>query len=189
VRQIYPLQPEVFQDHPQLERIEIVKTDYDALIKQAVDTHLPGMDYRLFKSLLFTESKLNPFARSQAGALGLAQFMPDTWAEWAPKAGHAGKPATDPEAAIFTGAAYLAYLIDKWTSPRPEMDRLCLAMLSYNAGFKHALTAQKIAKGSVMYRDIVGSLAKVPGLSAIRVKDGQNYASKIYKCYVDEVIG
>ena len=171
------------------ERIDTLKTDYDALIQKAVDKHLPGMDYRLFKSLLFTESNLNPLAKSQTGALGLAQFMPPTWTEWSVKAGYAGKPATDPEAAIYTGAAYLAYLISKWSSPRPDIDRTCLAMLSYNAGFAHVLTAQKVAKGALLYKDIAASLHKVPNLSAVRIKDGENYARKIYKCYVDEVIG
>lgn len=164
-----------------------VKTEYDDIIKKAVEKHLPGYDWRLYKSLLVVESGLNPKAVSPAGAGGLAQFMPETWKEWAPKAGYPEANRFDPEASIMVGAAYMADLIKKWKTPRPDVDRHCLAMLSYNAGFTHVVTAQKIANGSVYFKDIVNALPKVPGLSDARIRDGQAYAKKIYTCYVDIV--
>lgn len=166
-----------------------LKTEYDEIIKKAVETHLPGYDWRIYKSLLFVESGLNPKAVSPTGAGGLAQFMPETWEEWRVKAGYPEANRFEPEAAIMVGAAYMAELLKKWKTPRPEIDRNCLAMLSYNAGFKHVLTAQKLANGSIYYKDIVSALPKVPGLSEARIRDGQAYAKKIYKCYIEDVTG
>jgi len=140
-----------------------LKPDFDNLIKAAVDKHLPGYDWRLFKSQLWNESKLVPTAVSPVGAQGIAQFMPTTWAEWAPKAGYPDKPATDPEASIMTGAMYMAYLIGKWSAKRPEADRHCLAMASYNAGFGNLLKAQKAAGNPHLYADIIQALPKVTG--------------------------
>ena len=143
-----------------------VKPDFDNLIKAAVDKHLPGYDWRLFKSQLWNESKLIPTAVSPVGAQGIAQFMPATWAEWAPKAGYPDKPPTDPEASIMTGAMYMAYLIGKWKAERPEADRHCLAMASYNVGFGNMLKAQKAAGNPHLYADIIQALPKVPGVKS-----------------------
>src|SRR5690606_20537269 len=56
--------------------------EYNELIRLAAQKYLPGYDWRLYKAQLWQESKLNPYATSPAGAKGIAQFMPATWAEW-----------------------------------------------------------------------------------------------------------
>jgi soluble lytic murein transglycosylase-like protein len=136
---------------------------YDELIKAAYARYMPDHDWRMYKAQIFVESSFNPNALSPVGASGLAQFMPATWREWSPKAGFAGVPANDPEASIMTGAAYMAHLYAGWTSPRPEMDRYCLALASYNAGFGNLLRAQRIAEMSNDYSRIVKSLQLVTG--------------------------
>ncbi len=140
-----------------------VKTEYDEIIKLAVEKHLPGYDWRLFKSQLFQESRLNPNAVSPAGAGGIAQFMEPTWKEWAPKAGYPEANRFDPEASIMVGAAYMAHLIKQWKAPRPDVDRHCLAMASYNSGFGNVLEAQKKAGNPNLYADIIKELPSVTG--------------------------
>ena len=137
---------------------------YDDLIRQAVSTHLPAeYDWRLFKAQLYQESRFKPDAISPAGAVGIAQIMPKTWPKWSAKAGFKGYEMTDPEASIFTGACYLAWLIDEWSWPRPAIDRYCLAMASYNAGLGNILKAQKQSGDKLLYRDIMPHLHKVTG--------------------------
>ena len=146
-----------------------VISKYDSMIKAATAKHLPpGYDWRLYKSQLWEESKLDPMARNaRTGADGMAQFMRPTWEEWSPKAGYPSEEPTDPEAAIFTGAAYMRYLIDFWYAERPDADRHCLAMASYNAGPFNLLKAQKLQGGKALYADIIPALPKVTSLNAL----------------------
>lgn len=77
------------------------------LIHQAASEF--DVDAELFTALVWAESSFNPNALSDAGAMGLCQIMPATWAEWGPKVG-----AVDPYSAVGNlrvGAAYLAWLI------------------------------------------------------------------------------
>lgn len=136
---------------------------YDHWIQKAVETHLPGYDWRLYKAQLWQESKLDPDAKSPAGAVGVAQFMEQTWLEWSPKSGYAGYERTDPEASIFTGAAYMYYLINAWYWPRPEIDRYCLAMASYNAGKGNIIEAQSRQGNPSLYHEIIKGLDLVTG--------------------------
>lgn len=143
-------------------------SEYDATIQKAVREHLPGCDWRLYKAQLYEESRLYPLAVSYVGAKGIAQFMPATWAEWAPRAGWVGYPPEHAEASIFTGACYMAYLIAEWSWPRPEIDRHCLAVASYNAGLANLLEAQALAGGAVLYADIARCLPRVTGALAVQ---------------------
>lgn len=165
-----PIENELFQFiHHIPIRDNPMKTKYDSIIKAATLKHLPpGYDWRLYKSQLWEESKFDPMARNKkTGAAGLAQFMRPTWKEWAPKAGYPHSEPYEAEAAIYTGAAYMRYLIDFWYSERPDSDRYCLAMASYNAGPFNLLKAQKLQGGKVLYADIIPALPKVTGLNAL----------------------
>lgn len=137
---------------------------YDDLFRAAVEEWLPGVDWRLLKAQGFQESTLRPQAISNMGARGLMQFMPGTWGQWSVNAGYLGASPHDPEAAIFTGAAYMARLIRGWKSPRPEMDRYCLALASYNAGFGNILKAQRRVGGKLLYHEIVSGLSAITGI-------------------------
>jgi soluble lytic murein transglycosylase-like protein len=90
---------------------------YDSLIKYyAAEV---AFDWMLLKAQIKAESNFNPDAKSPVGALGLCQFMPKTWAEWAD-----GTPgiqdgiflsqklmdARDPEDAIMAQACYLDWI-------------------------------------------------------------------------------
>jgi len=163
-----------------------VKTLYDNLIKEAVAEYLPTTDWRLLKAQYYQESLLDPNAESQVGALGIAQFMPKTWDEWSVKADFKDVERTDPEASIFTGALYMRWLIAEWSWPRPDIDRHCLAMASYNAGIGNILEAQKAAHDSISYSSIANSLPSVTGEHS---RETIWYVKKILGFYNDMVTG
>jgi len=80
-----------------------------------------GVPAALILAVAAQESGFDPDAVSPAGAQGLMQFMPGTWARFG-----RGSPF-DPRAAIFAGAEYLRHLALKLGS-------WPLALAGYNAG-------------------------------------------------------
>jgi membrane-bound lytic murein transglycosylase MltF len=167
-----------------------VITEFDNLIQQATEQHLPeGYDWRLYKAQLIQESQLNPLAKSSAGAVGLSQMMRGTWTDWAPVAGYKGYKRTDPEASIFTGAVYMNYLIKQWSWPRPNADRYCLAMASYNAGLGNILKAQRIQGNPSLYAEIIPGLKKIPGRRPRATRETIGYVGKILDFCTDLIIG
>lgn len=93
--------------------------DYDGVIQQAAREW--NVDPNLLRSVIQTESAGNPNARSGAGAVGLAQIMPDT------AKGLGVTDRSDPVQSIFGGAKYLSQLLDHYGSATP-------AIAAYNAG-------------------------------------------------------
>jgi soluble lytic murein transglycosylase-like protein len=75
----------------------------------------------LLAAQLYAESNFNPFARSRAGALGIAQFMPGT------ARAYGLRNPFDPVAAIDAQAHYLRDLLRRFGS-------VPLALAAYNAG-------------------------------------------------------
>lgn len=140
-------------------------TAFDSEIKAAAERWLP-CDWRIYKAQLWQESRHRPDVTSGAGAMGIAQFMPKTWADML-KSPKLGLPPTasayDPKWAIPAGAFYMLKLYNGWTAPRPEADRICLALASYNAGFGNILKAQKRAGGVTDYASIIDALPRVTG--------------------------
>lgn len=164
-----------------------MKNDYDETIQEAAKKWLPsGYDWRLFKAQLWQESKLDPEAVSPAGAVGIGQVMPKTWTAWAKVAGFPGARRTDPVASIHVAACYMSYLIQEWSWPRPELDRYCLAMASYNAGIGNILKAQKMAGGPSLYRHIIAGL---PPVTKRHSRETIQYVRKILGYYNQQVLG
>ena len=162
-------------------------TKFDDMIKAAVEKHLPGHDWRLYKCQLIAESALNPDAVSPVGAKGLAQFMPKTWVQIRKELGlPRSARASNPGHAIVAGAYYMRKLLDKWTSPRPDIDRYCLALASYNAGFGNLLEAQKCAGGANGYKEIIDDLYQVTDRNS---HETTTYVKRILASYVKSVVG
>lgn len=92
---------------------------YAALIQDAAETH--GLDPALVAAVVEVESGFDASATSSAGAMGLMQIMPATAAEWGLL------EPFDAAANLDTGAAYLAWLIDRYGSVE-------LGLAAYNAG-------------------------------------------------------
>ena len=77
------------------------------------------------------ESGFNPKAKSEVGAVGLTQFMPGTWNQWAK-----GQDPTNPTASITAQDKYM-----RWLEARCD-NNLNAALGSYNAGLGNIRKAQ-----------------------------------------------
>lgn len=108
---------------------------YDSLFQFYGDLH--AVSWRLLKAQALAESSLNPNARSNAGAIGLSQFMSATFAEWAGKLKLKNASAWNPEHAINCQAAYMAWLITQFGG------RVEPAIAAYNWGITNV---QRIAE-------------------------------------------
>ena len=113
------------------------------------------MDPLLVVAVIICESTFNAYARSEVGALGLMQVMPDTGIYLADKAGFKLQRHTnlfDAELNVQLGTAYLADLIERFGSPER-------ALVAYNAG---PTLAQKIlSQEDARTRFLAGYPAKV----------------------------
>lgn len=159
------------------------KGQYDQLIRNSVLEFLPAnYDWRLYKGQIMAESSFRPDAVSPAGARGLAQIMPATWEQY--KYRGIDDPF-DPQQSLMVGARYMAYLYKQWSSPRPEIDRVCLALASFNAGLGNILKAQKLSGGKLLYSEIIEHLPSVTGRNASETID---YVRKILGYWTAEVV-
>jgi membrane-bound lytic murein transglycosylase F len=166
----------------------MIPNTYDAMIKAAAGQYLPGVDWRWYKAQLFQESELKPTAKSHRGARGLAQFMPGTWEEVAEQLGFPPNASPhNPVLAMHAGAHYMARQLRGWTTPRPEMDRYCLALASYNAGFGNILDAQEVAGDANAYSDIIAALHLVTGDD--NAHETRTYVTRIWHYYGELVTG
>lgn len=155
---------------------------YDGKIKTAAEICLPGADWRLLKAQLSAESNLNPNAKSPAGAMGIAQFMPATWRQVQGETDIAEHITPyDANCAIPAAAYYMEKLCNKWSSEREEADRYCLALASYNAGFGNLLKAQKLAGGAVEYGPIIAKLHQVTGDK--NSAETREYVKRIFRIF------
>lgn len=91
---------------------------WQAAIERAADAN--DIDPTLLNALVWVESDFDPNAVSHAGAIGLAQLMPDT-------AAGLGVDPYDPAQNLEGGARFLSAMIDRF-------GRTDLALAAYNAG-------------------------------------------------------
>jgi len=140
-----------------------VITDIDAYIAEA--SHRFGIPERWIRAVIRAESANNPRAVSGAGAMGLMQIMPGTWAEL--RAAHGlGADPFDRRDNILAGTAYLRQMYDRFGAPGflaaynagpgryanhlrtgrplPRETRNYVAMLSHQLGFGNADRRQEI---------------------------------------------
>lgn len=84
-----------------------------------------GLSADLIDAVITAESAGDPRAVSSAGAMGLMQLMPATWAELRTRLG-LGRDPFDPHDNVTAGAAYLRQLLDRYGAPG--------FLAAYNAG-------------------------------------------------------
>lgn len=162
-----------------------MKSTYNDTIRRATLLHLgASYDWRLLLAQYWQESRLDPDAVSSAGAQGIAQIMPRTWAAWSRKTGYAGESPFNPVASINVGAAYLNHMIKQWYWERPEIDRIALALASYNAGLGNILEAQKLSDYAHSYADIIAELYGVTGQHS---HETTQYVHKIFRFWLKAV--
>ena len=98
------------------------------------------------------ESNWDPDARSYVGAVGLSQFMPDTWDDEAEGECITLGP-TDPRCAIRAQVKYMKGLLNfiygsrGVTQPPTPVDAYQLALASYNAGLGNILKERRDCYG------------------------------------------
>ncbi len=125
---------------------EIWSEAYDPYFRRYSKRYFgPNFDWRWFKAQAIAESRLKDSARSHAGARGLMQIMPRTYAEIRKKNPHFGD-VLNPRWNIAAGIYYDRYLYDRWRNTQ-EMERLNLTFASYNAGLGSILRAARLAGG------------------------------------------
>jgi membrane-bound lytic murein transglycosylase F len=110
---------------------------YDGFIKTYANSI--DMDWRLLASQVYQESRFDPGAESWAGASGLMQVMPGT-------ADDLGiKNLSDPEESLRGGTTYLNQMYSYFDDVPDPLDRMKLAMASFNCGYGHVQDAQRLA--------------------------------------------
>lgn len=121
-----------------------------------------GVDSHLLAGLLQVESGGDPNAVSPAGAIGIAQFIPSTAAQY-------GVDPTDPKSSIYGAAHYLHDLIAKFGDVN-------LAVIAYNAGpgnvQKYGLAAQQVQGADPNYLQKVIDAAKTFGYNVTQTAGG-----------------
>ena len=130
---------------------------YRPVIEQAAAKY--GFDWRLIAAQIYQESHFDSQALSPAGATGLMQITPATAEEF-----ELSDP-TDPSDNIEAGVAYLEYLSSVFDGP-VGLDRLKIALASYNIGLGHILDARELARQRGLDPDLWSSLAKTLPLLA-----------------------
>jgi murein DD-endopeptidase MepM/ murein hydrolase activator NlpD len=112
----------------------VVPEPYRLLIARAARTCRP-VTAPLLAAQIHAESGWNPQAISPDGAVGLAQFMPATWAEVGIDGNRDGKAEpTNPADAIMTQAKYMCSLVRQVQRMKLKGDTVDLALAAYNAG-------------------------------------------------------
>jgi soluble lytic murein transglycosylase-like protein len=109
---------------------EILKTQYQQMALNAAQDI--GLDPALLFAVISNESDWQPKVRSEKGALGLMQLMPETAKNWGVH------HPLDPKENIYAGARYLKHLLALF-------DRnMVLAVAAYHAGEKRTLREGQI---------------------------------------------
>jgi membrane-bound lytic murein transglycosylase F len=99
-----------------------------------------GIDWRLLAAIGYQESKWDPHAQSDDGALGVMMLTANT----AQALGI--RDRSNPEQSIFAGARYLAQVREMIPERIAEPDRTWLTVAAYNVGFGHLEDARIITE-------------------------------------------
>mgnify|MGYP001105881212 CR=1 FL=1 len=152
---------------------------YDASIRKWASFYTPEYPWYWNKAQLIAESSLNPKATSPVGAMGLGQFMPNTWAQMQRELGFPRDSSAYTAALnIQAHAYYMRQLRSQFKKHRPEYDRHSLALASYNAGLGNVLKAQRACGNSLLYAPMASCLHKITGHHS---KETLSYVDRIWR--------
>jgi len=102
--------------------IDEILSDYEKYSQQM------NVDPNLLIAQAKQESEFNPGKKSNAGAVGWAQFMPGTWPSYAPPDKKYFSHAVEVRASIYAQCNYMSWLLSYFK------DDMKKAMMGYNAG-------------------------------------------------------
>lgn len=125
-------------DYYSLKNNQISK--YDDLIKTYANKI--DIDWRLLASQVYQESRFDPSAKSWAGASGLMQVMPATAVSLGIK------DLSDPQESLRGGTVYLDQMHSYLYKVPDSLNRMKLAMASFNCGYGHVQDAQRLAEAN-----------------------------------------
>lgn len=158
-----------------------IPSTYDKPIKAAAERYWPGVDWRWWRAQLYQESRLDPNARSPAGAIGLAQFMGPTWADVSRAMGWGLVDRRAAEPAITGGAFYMAQMRRFFRDADSATDQHELAQGGYNAGAGSIRKALRICDDGVTWAACVACLPQITGKNA---RETINYIPAIRKWFL-----
>lgn len=122
----------------------VVPKEYRKPIKQAAK-ECPELTPKLLAAQLDQESGFDPDAVSNAGAEGIAQFVPDTWAVWGDDLDGDGVASVyNPREAIDAQARLMCFLVFEAKASDIDGDPIDLALAAYNAGWSNVVRYQGI---------------------------------------------
>lgn len=133
------------------------------------------------------ESRFNPNAKSPVGALGIAQFMPNTAKEVGQELkGHQlfknGFNPTNDIQSVYAQVYYMNKLFRSWKVERTSLEKFELALASYNAGLGNILKAQKLSGNQRKWNEIKKYLSNVTGRNSLETINYVDYI-KTYSLY------
>jgi soluble lytic murein transglycosylase len=102
--------------------------EYDHIVRGHAKNH--DLDPALLAAVIYAESRFDPNARSEAGAVGLMQLLPETAKGIALRTGGSRfvvADLRDPEINVRYGSWYLDHLLDRYSDAE-------LALAAYHAG-------------------------------------------------------
>jgi len=164
-----------------IDRVEARGAVYDLSIRKWAELYTPEYPWYWNKAQLKAESNFDTKAKSHVGAMGLGQFMPDTWAQMERELDISGTPY-NPSLNIQAHAHYMNKLRGQFKKPRPEYDKHSLALASYNAGLGNILKAQQKAGNTLYWQPTSSALCRVTGEHC---KETNTYVSRIWQ-YIKE---
>lgn len=144
-----------------------------------------GYDWKIFKAQSIAESGLNPDAVSFAGARGLMQLMPSTFAE-IQSTNSFLENIDDPTWNIAAGIYYDRQLYKAWKDIDTEDEKFRFTFGSYNAGRGTILKAQGKAKDKNLDHTTWESITVVaPEVPKWRHEETLGYVEKIKKFHLE----
>ncbi len=171
--------------------------EYRPFVEEA-GTRCTQISPALIAAQIEAESGWDPDAESEAGAWGLAQFMPDTWSQWGKDYdGDAVADAFNPADAIGSQADYMCYLAG-WVQQNLDLglisgNNLDLTLAAYNAGIGNVSSAggvpefdetrdyiERISLGVVKYSGTDGGAALPPGAASSIVEQAKVWLGTPY---------
>jgi membrane-bound lytic murein transglycosylase MltF len=142
-----------------------------------------NLDWMLMAAQGFQESRLDQQARSQVGAIGVMQVMPDTGKELNVGDIH------QIDANIHAGVKYIRFMIDKFyeAEPMDDLNKVLFAFAAYNCGPGRIRQLRRLAAARGLDENVW--FDNVERVAAEKIgRETVTYVSNIYKYYVSYLL-